>query len=377
MQRLLILACCVVLTTGATLPVDPRAKDAVGDLHVLVVRATWGPSPAAAGDLADAAAFYERASFGKLRLQIDVTPWLRAYDAPLCPGDATEHSVFGRLGELAQAAAAAAGYNVGSYGRIAYILPERMCSPAGLGVGREVFLAADAGLLDDLAFVHELGHTFGLPHATRSRCARGCRIVEYGDPLSPMGAGGTDFTALEKLELGWISNVQRVERSGTYAVADVDAPSSLPQALVVPTAVGEYWVERRATGLVVRLVRPNDPAHPVYLRSIFLARSEGRYVARGVFSVTRQFAFSWLDRKRPSVPRARALDHAYLSWTRSADGDSGVAEYRVTLDRTPLATTTDTGIALPPLPEGGHRITVVAIDRAGNRSLPGVVSLHV
>jgi hypothetical protein len=376
-QRLLILACCVALTTGATLPVDPRAKDAVGELHVLVIRATWGPSPAATGDLAGAAAFYERASFGKLRLQIDVTPWLRAYDAPLCPGDATERSVFGRLGELAQAAAAGAGYDVGSYGRIAYILPERMCSPAALGVGREVFLASDAGLLDDLAFVHELGHTFGLPHATRSRCARGCRIVEYGDPLSPMGAGGTDFSALEKLELGWISSVQRVDRSGTYAVAAVDASSSLPQALVVPTAVGEYWVERRATGLVVRLVRPNDPAHPVYLRSIFLARSEGRYVARDVFSVTRQFAFSWLDKKRPSVPRARALDHAYLSWTRSADRDSGIAEYRVTVDRRPLATTTDTGIALPPLSEGGHRITVVAVDRAGNRSRPGVVSLNV
>ncbi len=99
MQRLLILACCVALTTGVTLPVDPRAKDAVGELRVLVIRATWGPSPAAAGDLAGAAAFYERASFGKLRLQIDVTPWLGAYDAPLCPGDATERSVFGGLGE--------------------------------------------------------------------------------------------------------------------------------------------------------------------------------------------------------------------------------------------------------------------------------------
>ncbi len=252
-----------------------------------------------------------------------------------------------------------------------------MCNVAGLGVGREVFLALDAGLLDDLAFVDELGHTFGLRTRPARAVRRGCRIIEYGDPLSPMGAGGTDFTALEKLELGWISSVQRVDRSGAYAVADVDAPNSLPQALVVPTGVGEYWVERRATSLVVRLVRPNDPADPVYLRSIFLARSEGRYVARGVFSITAQFAFSWLDKKRPSVPRARALDHAYLSWTRSADRDSGVAEYRVTVDRRPLATTTDTGIALPPLPEGGHRITVVAIDRASNRSRPGVVSLHV
>jgi Gametolysin peptidase M11 len=160
---------------------------------------------AAAGDLSSAAAFYERASFGKLRLHVDVTPWLHAYGEPLCPGDASATSVFGRVGELAQQAAARAGYDVTSYKRIAYILPERTCSPAGLGVGREMFLAQDGGALDDMAFVHELGQTFGLPHAQRSDCARGCRIFEYGDPLSPMGSGGVDFTALEKLELGWIS----------------------------------------------------------------------------------------------------------------------------------------------------------------------------
>src|SRR5207247_11144544 len=105
-------------------------------------------------------------------------------------------------------------------------------------------------------------------------------------------------------------------------------------------------------------------------------RPDGRYVARAVFSVTRQFGFTWLDKKRPSTPRARAHDHAYLSWGRSADAGSGVAGYRVTVDRRLLSTTTDTGIALPLLSDGGHRVTVVAVDRAGNRSLPGVVSLH-
>src|SRR6266542_1601394 len=240
------LALAAALATGAVAP-DPRWQDASGDVRVLAIRATWGPAPAATGDLSGAAAFYRRASFGKLRLHVDVTPWLEAYDEPLCPGDASATSVFGRVGELAQQAAARAGYDVASYKRIAYILPERACSPAGLGVGREVFLAQDGGVLDDMAFVHELGHAFGLPHAQRSDCPRGCRVFEYGDPLSPMGSGGVDFSAPEKLKLGWISGVQRVERGGTYTVAEVDEPSTQPQALVVPTAAGEYWIERRSS----------------------------------------------------------------------------------------------------------------------------------
>ena len=375
----LLCGACLAGVARAALAPDPRAQDAVGELRVLVIRATWGPRPAGGGDLSGAAAFYNRASIGRLRLKLDITPWLQAYKEPVCPSGPGPRSVFGTVGELAQDAAAAAGYDVGAYGRIAYFLPDKTCNAAGLGVGREVFIATEGGLLDDLVFVHELGHTFGLPHATSSTCTRGCRIVEFGDPLSPMGGGSADFSALEKLELGWISSVQRVERSGTYAVANIDEPSSAPQALVVPTAAGEYWIEHRAADprrVIVRLVKPNDAIHPVYLRSIFLGQVQDHYVSRGVFSVTRQFKFKWLDRKRPSMPRARALDHAWLSWARSSDAGSGVAAYRVSLDGKVLATTADLGTALPALPEGGHRVTVVAVDRAGNRSLPGVVSLH-
>ncbi|MFL5980548.1 MAG: hypothetical protein ACJ74R_02420 [Gaiellaceae bacterium] len=75
--------------------------------------------------------------------------------------------------------------------------------------------------------------------------------------------------------------------------------------------------------------------------------------------------------------RARALDHAYLSWRPSSDAGSGIAQYRVTVDGKLLATTTGTGMALPSLADGGHRVAVVAVDRAGNRSRPGVVSLNV
>ncbi|MFL5946215.1 MAG: hypothetical protein ACJ74D_11090 [Gaiellaceae bacterium] len=369
MRRIFVLAACIALTTGAAVPSDPRWPEARGDVRVLVIRATWGPLPDAPGDLAGAAAFYERASFGKLRLKIDVTPWLRAYDAPLCPDAQTERSVFGRIGELAQGAAARAGYDVSAYRRIAYILPQRMCNVAGLGVGHEVFMAQDGGVLDDVSFVHELGHTFGLPHATRSACARGCRIQEYGDPLSPMGGGAVDFTALEKFKLGWLAGVRRVERNGTYTFAH-DRP------LVVPTAFGEHWIEPVGTQFVVRLVRPNDAFHPIYLRSIYLAQAPQRYVARGVFSITRAGEFRWLDRRRPSRPLVHALDDTIVAWPRSADRDSGIANYRVLVDGRLFETTVQTNVTLPQL-TGTHRVSVFAVDRAGNRSRPATLLLRL
>jgi Gametolysin peptidase M11 len=373
-------AACLAGLARAELPADPRWQEANGDVSVLVIRATWGPSPNPGDTYAGAEAFYRRASFGRLRLSIDLTPWLRAYSEPLCPREASSTSIFGALGDRAQTAAREAGYDLSQYRRVAYIVPEQLCPIGGIGAGREVFLAQEGGALDYLTLVHELGHTFGLPHANGSSCARGCRVVEYGDPLSVMGSGATDFTALEKLKLGWISGVRRVDRSATYTVGDIDQPSSSPQALVVPTAVGEYWIEHRAAEprhVVVRIVKPNSALHPVYLRSIFLRNAEGRYTAKGVFSVTSQFEFRWLDRKRPTTPRARALDHAVLSWSRSSDAGSGIAGYRITIDGKLFATTTRLNTALPLLPEGGHRLTVVAFDRAGNRSRPAVVNLQI
>jgi hypothetical protein len=368
-KRLLLAALVAAGLAGsagaADVSPDPRWGEAVGDLRILVIRATWGPVPTGSGDFSGAAAFYSRASFGKLKLRIEITPWLQAYDTPAC---ITDSSVSGR----AQAAATAAGYDVASYARLVYVVPERVCNFGGLGIGREVFLAPDGGVLDDVALVHELGHTFGLPHAASPRS-------EYGDPLSPMGTGTLDFSALEKLKLGWISSVQRVDRSGTYGVADIDEPSSSPQALVVPTARGEYWVEHRrgSDRFIARIVRPNDPAHPVYLKTVYIGQAHGRYVAPKVFSVTRDFGFRWLDRTRPTAPRAHGLDNSYVSWRPASDAGSGVAQYRVTLDGKLIATTFELGAALPPLAHGGHRVAVVAVDRAGNRSRPGIINLNV
>jgi hypothetical protein len=194
-----------------------------------------------------------------------------------------------------------------------------------------------------------------------------------------MGVGALDFSALEKLKLRWISSVRAVERSGTYSVAPIDEPSSEPQAAFVTTAAGEYWIERRSQTprLIVPLVKPDNFISPVYLRSVYVGRADERYIAPKLFSIGRDGVFKWLDKQRPSTPKVRALDQTVLSWSRSADAGSGVATYRVMLDGKLLTTTTQGSADLPALRDGGHRVTVVAVDRAGNRSRPGVANLTV
>jgi hypothetical protein len=360
---------------------DPRAAEATGVLDVLVIRATWGPTPGtdARSELEEGAAFYRRASLGRLDLRFDQTPWLIAYPGETCPTEPTKRSSFGQLGELAQDAARSAGYDPAAYGRLLYVLPSEGCRVGGLGVGREVLLAGTS------AFdVHELGHTFGLPHAGAAKCSRGCRVAEYGDPYSPMGHGRQDFTALEKLKLGWIDRVERAATPGTYRIGAVDRPSKLAQALVVRAADGEYWVEHRVESphLLIRLVVPNAPRHASYLRSIFLAKGDQRYGARGVFSVSAdssgaseaELTFTWSDRTAPTAPRLELPPRLrrgwswIIRWRASTDSGSGMAGYRVFVDGRLAEQTPRRRALLAPLHVGVHRITVEALDRAGNRS---------
>src|SRR5262249_47016369 len=148
-------ACLVVFIAPAAVAADP----AVGDQHVLIVLATWGPQPLTREDVsssfAEAARFYDKSSFHQLRLSADVTPWLPAFTAaPACPDDLGDHVPVTFSGPP-DAAAAAAGYRVESYDRIMYVTARMACNWDGLGVGRQIVLNADRNWND---MVHELGH---------------------------------------------------------------------------------------------------------------------------------------------------------------------------------------------------------------------------
>ncbi|HYK06172.1 MAG TPA: hypothetical protein VEW11_00240 [Gaiellaceae bacterium] len=295
MRRVTAIACLALgLLAGP-------ANAAVGELRVLVVPLTWGPPVPAEQELraalADAHAFYARASFGRASIGGTITPVVTGYIVPpSCFAGADEDAGLGAVARSARAAAARLGYDLAAYDRFVYVFPDRVCGSGGLGSGRDVLLAGDIGGL-----VHELGHTFRLPHASSARCAS-CTIREYGDPDSVMGQGGPDFNAWEKAQLGWLNAARRVSASGTYAVGPVDRDSDGAQALIVRTRAGTLWVEHRLSPsprVSIRVVK--RPRGGGAVRSVYLAGGRVTATAKGLVRVRRVaegLALTRLDRQR-------------------------------------------------------------------------------
>jgi hypothetical protein len=238
-------------------------------------------------------------------------------------------------------------------------------------------------------FVHELGHTDGLAHAKAQQCG-GCRVEEYGDPFSPMGHGQVDFSAYEKVEMGWIRDVARISKPGAYRIGRPDMPGATPYALVVQTGAGEWWFEQRldvdSPGLAVRRILPDEPNELegpptllLYTPSWTVARGK-TFRLPGVFSLRygERVRFAWLDRTRPSAPSVSVRAGRVL-WS-ARDKGSGIASCTVALDGRTVARGKAKGsVTLPELPvnRGLHRVSVACVDRAGNRSRATIKRIRV
>jgi hypothetical protein len=251
-------------------------------VHVLVVKATWGPQPQqSVQDITRAAAgFFGNASFGTVQLGFTETPWLTAYaNQAICANPSQL---------LDQGQSAAASYEPTTYDRVIYVTP---CS--GIDFGSDVLHRGTVGLpASQQFFEHELAHTFGISHAGSLDCAPKCALNVYGDPFDIMGDGIGDFGALQKAEAGWPINVRTVTLPGTYRLAALETSSALPQALVIHRGSVDIWIDHReAIGndtslktspwkhITAGVLVHETPANPVQIP--FVSRRPGFLVGNG------------------------------------------------------------------------------------------------
>lgn len=400
--------CLVVAGTGSS----ASAETIFGPQRVLVVPVTWGPEPFTQEQLRravfdDAASFVRASSYGRASITGAITPWLHAMSPP--SGCSTR-----AVARAGAPAAAAAGFPTSDYEYVIYFHPQMGCVWFGITLGSDVFLN---GSLFPKLVEHELGHAFGLPHANTfaTSCAAEACAAEYGDPYDTMGGGVGDFNPFEKSLLGWLPRSTAVRRNGGYALDVVEAPSTRSQALVVRTALDEYWIENRrdpartVTGEVVGppgvLVRSGPArvsasgAEDFTFYNLLVPDPTGRnrpailpgetFVLPGVFSITvrsrtaktARVRFAWRDRTPPGVPGNLALarsvfDPAFVdvAWSAPREVGSGIDRYLVSLDARPAASVARgaRAFSLSRPGRGKHVVRIVAVDRAGNRSRAAV-----
>lgn len=395
---------CLVILASLLLAAPSTTSD-VGRLHALVIKATWQPLPWTGdqvdGALRGAAGFVETGSFGRVQLDWVQTPWLSAYQAPAVCDDT--------LTERADAAAKRAGYDLARYDRLVYLVPaSEACSERAASAGTRVWLI---GELNSMLVEHELGHTFGMGHAAKVICSRGCRIDHYGDYYDVMGMGTGDYGALQKAQAGWLTTVTHVDKPGTYRIAALEQKTAESQAVVITTGTHEYWVDHREaagndsplaavpylasvfTGVQIHEAKLNVLAdHELPIGVLLTNGRHGPDVLqpRATFSLKGTFAlmvaahtantvdvrFRWIDRTKPSRPTfvepqgtVRTGHALRVSWKRAHDAGSGVLRYLLVADGK-AATTDQLTLTLGTATGGLHRLKLVAIDRAGNRSAP-------
>ncbi len=179
----------------AAVVLQPAGAVATGEQRVLVVLATSGAEPYTVAEVErtmhEADGFLRTASLGKVRLHVDVTPWLAAFTED--PGCGATNRGLKAVVQPARFGADRAGYDTSNYDNVIYAIADSHCGFQGASFGHEVMLSRQPTVA---LVVHELGHAFGLGHAQASNCAAAwlsCAIYDTGDPaLSPHATNDQD-----------------------------------------------------------------------------------------------------------------------------------------------------------------------------------------
>lgn len=160
----------------------------------------------------------------------------------------------------ARSKAIASGIPLGNYTYTVYAWPRTtLCGWAGLGYLPGTSSYID-GYLDVRVVGHELGHNFGVHHASTMACTDSagapssfsgtCASNEYGDPYTIMGSSSRLHNNWHRAQLGWNMTTTTATTNGTYALAPADAGAGV-RLLRVPRGNGTFLnLEfRQPTGL--------------------------------------------------------------------------------------------------------------------------------
>jgi hypothetical protein len=160
-------------------------------------------------------------------------------------------------GTAARAKATAAGVNFSNYDHVVHYFPKTSgCQFSGVGQlpGKYNWIN-DSG---SQTISHELGHNFGVHHASSYRCLLNnvpvpiggtCTASEYGDPFDVMGSRYRHVSAYHKEKLGFLeaANVQTVTANGTFDLAPLEQKATGLQVLryPIPGTSDIYYIEYR------------------------------------------------------------------------------------------------------------------------------------
>ena len=191
--------------------------------------------------------YYAETSYGNHLLSGVVTPWLTARFARPTTCD------YSAMSTEAMYLAGQAGYTTSQYEKFVYVFPSLPgCGWSGLGGGSQAWINQSLNLL---VVGHELGHTFGLGHASSVDCGAltiggACTRSEYGDPAEIMGnQKAAQFNAPHKQDLGYLpAGTVKEHKGGTFAYTIeplATAGASTYAVKVYASAKRTYWLEYR------------------------------------------------------------------------------------------------------------------------------------
>ncbi|MEA2538508.1 MAG: hypothetical protein QOF11_2742 [Chloroflexota bacterium] len=194
------------------------------------------------------APFFEEEARGAVTVSGDVFGWYTIAASKASCADPFS------WGTKARAAAVAAGVDLSSYTNVVYAFPRAAsCQWAGLGE------MPGSRSWNNGAFVlrvvaHELGHNFGVHHASSLSCTSGgsrvslsstCTSSEYGDPFTVMGGSSSAHDHATHLgQFGWLpaSEIRTVGPGGPYELGSVlDGPAGSDRLLSIARGNGTWF----------------------------------------------------------------------------------------------------------------------------------------